>query len=160
VSRHYRIGRATLRALEGVDLSIAPGETLGLAGESGSGKSTLGRTLLGLQEPTQGRMRFDGADIAGARGDRLRTLRRRRGLVFQDPSGALNPRMTTRACGSGSCIWAFRRYRRSFESLETFTWTPRHAAWWRGFAHSAGGGIWHETHRLRGGMGGDLLRRS
>ena len=97
VSRHYRIGRATLRALDGIDLGIAAGETLGLVGESGSGKSTLGRTLLGLQEPTHGTVRFDGADIAGAHGDRLRALRRRRGLVFQDPSGALNPRMTVAA---------------------------------------------------------------
>lgn len=97
VSRHYKVGRGTLRALDGVDLAIAPGETLGLVGESGSGKSTLGRTLLGLQETTHGTVRFDGADIAGAHGDRLRALRRRRGLVFQDPSGALNPRMTVAA---------------------------------------------------------------
>jgi len=97
VSRHYKVGRGTLRALDGVDLAIAPGETLGLVGESGSGKSTLGRTLLGLQAPTHGTVRFDGADIAGAHGDRLRALRRRRGLVFQDPSGALNPRMTVGA---------------------------------------------------------------
>jgi len=97
VSRHYAIGRRVLRALDGVDLAIAPGETLGLVGESGSGKSTLGRTLVGLQAPTLGIVRFDGVDVAEARGDRLRTLRRRRGLVFQDPSGALNPRMTVGA---------------------------------------------------------------
>ena len=94
VSRHYRIGRRVLRALDGVDLTIGRGETLGLVGESGSGKSTLGRTLLGLQTPTAGVVTFDGLDIADARGDRLRGLRRRRSLVFQDPSGALNPRMT------------------------------------------------------------------
>ncbi len=83
-----------LRALDGVDLTIERGETLGLVGESGSGKSTLGRTLIGLQAPTRGTVRFDGDDTAGAAGDRLRALRRRRQLVFQDPSGALNPRMT------------------------------------------------------------------
>ncbi len=94
LSRHYAVGRRVLRALDRVDLAIGRGETLGLVGESGSGKSTLGRTLLGLQPPTRGVVRFDGADIAGARGERLRALRRRRGLVFQDPSGALNPRMT------------------------------------------------------------------
>ena len=97
LSRHYTVGRRVLRALDRVDLAIGHGETLGLVGESGSGKSTLGRTLLGLQPPTEGVVRFDGADIAGASGDRLRALRRRRGLVFQDPSGALNPRMTVGA---------------------------------------------------------------
>ncbi len=77
-----------------MDLAIGRGETLGLVGESGSGKSTLGRTLVGLQTPTLGSVRFDGADTAGAAGEALRALRRRRQLVFQDPSGALNPRMT------------------------------------------------------------------
>jgi len=94
VARHYRGGRGVLRALDGVDLAIARGETLGLVGESGSGKSTLGRTLVGLQTPSLGTVRFDGQDTAGASGEALRGLRRRRQLVFQDPSGALNPRMT------------------------------------------------------------------
>ena len=95
LSRHYRLpnGRV-LRALDGVDVAIAPGETLGLVGESGSGKSTLGRTLVGLQTPTQGQIRFAGADTASAQGEALRALRRRRQFVFQDPSGALNPRMS------------------------------------------------------------------
>jgi oligopeptide/dipeptide ABC transporter ATP-binding protein len=95
LSRHYRIGPGrVLRALDGVDIAIGKGETLGLVGESGSGKSTLGRTLVGLQEPTRGIVRFDGQDTAGASGAVLKDLRRRRQLVFQDPSGALNPRMT------------------------------------------------------------------
>jgi oligopeptide/dipeptide ABC transporter ATP-binding protein len=94
VARHYRTARGLLRALDGVDLAIARGETLGLVGESGSGKSTLGRTLVGLQAPTHGSVRFDGAETEGARGEALRLLRLRRQLVFQDPSGALNPRMT------------------------------------------------------------------
>jgi oligopeptide/dipeptide ABC transporter ATP-binding protein len=95
LSRHYRLpnGRV-LRALDGVDVAVAPGETLGLVGESGSGKSTLGRTLVGLQTPTSGAIRFAGAETAGAQGEALRALRRRRAFVFQDPSGALNPRMT------------------------------------------------------------------
>ena len=95
LSRYYQLsGGRVLRALDGVAVTIAAGETLGLVGESGSGKSTLGRTLVGLQAPTRGVVRFAGADTAGVRGDALRQLRRRRGFIFQDPSAALNPRMT------------------------------------------------------------------
>ena len=94
LARHYRVEGRVLRALDGVDIAIARGETLGLVGESGSGKSTLGRTLIGLQTPTHGTVRFDGQDTATVTGPALRQLRRRRQLVFQDPSGALNPRMT------------------------------------------------------------------
>jgi oligopeptide/dipeptide ABC transporter ATP-binding protein len=95
LSRHYRSrGGRVLRALDGVDVAVDTAETLGLVGESGSGKSTLGRTLVGLQTPTHGVVRFAGADALGAQGAALRTLRRQRQIVFQDPSGALNPRMT------------------------------------------------------------------
>ena len=97
LARHYRIEGRVLRALDGVDVAIERGETLGLVGESGSGKSTLGRTLVGLQTPTHGTVRFDGVDTATVTGAALRQLRRRRQLVFQDPSGALNPRMTVGA---------------------------------------------------------------
>ena len=95
LSRLYRIDRLrTVRALDGVDFAIGRGQTVGLVGESGSGKSTLGRTLAGLQEPTSGSVHYEGEDVAQARGERLQRLRRGRQIVFQDPSGALNPRMT------------------------------------------------------------------
>jgi peptide/nickel transport system ATP-binding protein len=95
VTRHYRIAKGrTLRALDGVDLTVGRGSTLGLVGESGSGKSTLGRTLVGLQTPTTGEVRWEGLNTASADRIRLTALRRQRQIVFQDPSGALNPRMT------------------------------------------------------------------
>ncbi len=80
--------------MDGVSLAVRPGETLGVVGESGSGKSTLGRCLLRLEEPSAGRVVFQGTNLMGLPGDRLRALRRRMQMVFQDPADSLNPRMT------------------------------------------------------------------
>ncbi len=81
-------------AVDGVDLSINKGETYGLVGESGCGKSTLGRAMLKLTEPTGGKVVFDGVDLSSMKGEKLRTMRRRMQMVFQDPMSSRDPRQS------------------------------------------------------------------
>ncbi len=90
----FPAGRAVLRAVDGVSFTIARSEVLGLVGESGSGKTTVGRTILRVYEPDEGRIELDGIDIAHLSARALKPHRRRMQLVFQDPFGSLNPRMT------------------------------------------------------------------
>ena len=94
VSKHFRVGKAVLRAVEEVSLEIQRGETLGLVGESGCGKSTLGRTVLRLYEPTAGTIRFEATDVTKLSQRALRPMRRHMQMIFQDPYASLNPRMS------------------------------------------------------------------
>ena len=93
ISKSYPSSSGVALVVDQVSFTIARGETLGVVGESGSGKSTVARVVLGLIEPTAGKVRFDGAVVAQARGAQLRWMRRRMQPVFQDPYAALNPRM-------------------------------------------------------------------
>ncbi len=86
-----------VHALNGLSLTVAPKETLALVGESGSGKTTAGRALLRLLDPDAGTVRFDGVDVLAADRKTLKGLRRRMQIVFQDPYGSLDPRMTVGA---------------------------------------------------------------
>ena len=86
--------RRPVRAVDGVTMGVARGESVGLVGESGCGKSTLGRAILKLEKITSGVVLFEGEDVSALKGERLRHLRRRAQMVFQDPFGSLNPRLS------------------------------------------------------------------
>ena len=94
LAKYFRTSRGDLHAVDGIDMSIEKGKTLGVVGESGCGKSTLGRVLLRLIEPTSGEVLYDGENILRYSTEEMKEMRRKMQIIFQDPYASLNPRLT------------------------------------------------------------------
>lgn len=92
LKKYYKVGKGTLHAVDGVNLQIEKGQTLGIVGESGCGKTTLGRTMLGLVPATSGTVRIGDMEVTKLKKHEMKALRREAQIIFQDPNASINPR--------------------------------------------------------------------
>lgn len=145
LKKYFPAGRGSwLHAVDDVSIRIARGETLGVVGESGCGKTTLGRTILRLHEPTSGQIFLDGQEIAGMKASKLRGIRTKMQIVFQDPYSSLNPRMTVEASIAEPMIvnhmykTTSETYTRVDQLMEIVGLAPRLAS---SFPHEISGGM-------------------
>ncbi|MDR1019466.1 MAG: ATP-binding cassette domain-containing protein [Synergistaceae bacterium] len=143
IKKIFSTKQGLLHAIDGVSFSIARGTTLGLVGESGCGKSTLGRVLIRLIEATSGSVSFDGVDLFNLPGHRMKEMRRRMQIVFQDPFSSLNPRLNVTDLISeplvvnGVCNSRAERMQRVYKLMDTVGLARRlHGA----FPHELDGG--------------------
>ncbi|NLL37473.1 MAG: ABC transporter ATP-binding protein [Fretibacterium sp.] len=114
----FRATKGYVRAVDDVSFSIKKGETLGIVGESGCGKSTIGRTMIHLLKPTSGSVLLEGQDVGALLAENPKALRRRLQIIFQDPYGSLNPRLTVRdIVGEGAWFQGLARNARDLDVL-------------------------------------------
>ena len=143
VSKHFQVGKnQTLVAVNDISLDIYKGETLGVVGESGCGKSTLGRVVMGIYQPTKGKMLYDGKEVRLKRTKDRYDYSQKAQIIFQDPYASLNPRMTVGSIiAEGMEIHKMydkeKRMQRVYELLETVGLNREHA---NRFPHEFSGG--------------------